>query len=460
MHTAHPGQSATRTDSLEHPPALFDRRYIAAFVIVTSLFFLWAIPNNLNDVLIRQFMKSFAISRFRAGLVQSAFYLGYFLFSMPAAMSIRTFGYKRGLAIGLSVYALGCFLFYPAAQASSYPAFLSALFVIAAGLAFLETGANSFIATLGAPGSSERRLNFSQAFNPLGAITGALVGTLFIFSGTELTPAQVAAEVQAGTYQAYLHREMIRVINPYLALGCCAIGIAFVLSMVRFPSQTKPTGSSASKKSGSLSDVLRRRHLVLAVLAQFFYVGAQVGTWSYFISYVQDYAHQPEKVAGMFLTGTLAAFGAGRFSATVLMRYVRPNQLMALYSGINVLLLAAAILRPGWSGVWCIFLTSFFMSLMFPTIFALGVKDLGAATGLGGSMIVMAIIGGAVFTPVMGWIAEARHSMAEAMLVPLVCYVFIIWYSIWGSEPKEISTTQSAPTGRKVTAMPSGTNLE
>jgi FHS family L-fucose permease-like MFS transporter len=420
-----PGQAARHK--------LFARENLVPFLLVTALFFLWGIPNNLNDVLIRQFMKSFEITRFKAGLVQSAFYMGYFLLSLPAALVMRRFGYKTGLVMGLFLYAAGTALFWPAALVGEYGFFLAALFVIASGLAFLETGANPFISQLGDPESSERRLNFAQAFNPFGAISGALIGTVFIFSGQEHKAAEVAAMKLNGTWQPYLRAETLRVITPYLVLGTVVFIWALVILRTRFPKVAGETTSHAAAEHGRFRDLLHFPHFILAVLAQFFYVGAQVGTWSYFIQYVQDYTHQPEKIAGYFLTGTLVAFGVGRFSATWFMQFIRPNVLMGCYSVMNVLLVALGVLFPGWIGLWAIFLTSFFMSLMFPTIFALGLKGLGPNTKIGGSMIVMAIIGGAVFTPIMGLVSEGTHSMAMAMLVPLVCYVFIAYYGFAGS---------------------------
>src|ERR1035438_6871085 len=219
--------SNTKTEPVgasKHP--LLPMQNILPFVLVTALFFLWGIPNNLNDVLIRQFMKSFELTPFKAGLLQSAFYLGYFLLSMPAALVMRRYSYKTGLVTGLLLYSAGTLLFWPAAVIGKFAFFLCALFVIASGLAFLETGANPFIAQLGDPASSERRLNFSQAFNPLGAITGALVGTVFIFSGVELSANRVQALKLAGQYQGYLRQETMRVITPYLVLGCVALAFA------------------------------------------------------------------------------------------------------------------------------------------------------------------------------------------------------------------------------------------
>ena len=401
------------------------------FVLVTSLFFLWGVPNNLNDVLIRQFMKSFAISRFQAGLVQSAFYMGYFLLATPAALLMRKYGYKFGFVAGLCLLGTGTLLFWPAAIVARYSFFLFALFVIASGLSFLETAANPFIAQLGDGTSGARRLNFSQAFNPLGSIVGVIVGTIFIFSGIELNEQQIAAMRAAHTYEAYLRRETLRVVDPYLVLGAVAFIFAFLIWRTKFPAVAGEQ-ETAEGNHGRYSDLLRYPHFLLAILAQFMYVGAQVGTWRYFIQYVQDSTHQPEKMAGYFLTGTLAAFGVGRFSSSVLMKYVRPGQLMGIYSVINIALVAVGILHPGWVGLWAIFATSFFMSVMYPTIFALGIEGLGRDTKIAGSLIVMAIVGGAVLTPAMGLLSQSTHSISKAYAVPLVCYFFVAFYAFIG----------------------------
>ncbi len=412
--------------------SLFPGGQMLPFSLVTTLFFLWGVPNNLNDVLIRQFMKSFAITRFEAGLVQSAFYLGYFALAMPAAMLMRRTGYKTGIVTGLILFGTGTFLFWPAAIVDRYGFFLFALFVIASGLAFLETASNPFIAELGDPDSSERRLNFSQAFNPIGSITGVAIGTAFIFSGVELTPAQTAALKATHQYAAYLQSETLRVVKPYIALGALAFALAAIISRVPFPS-TRSSSATAGPGSGKsrLSQLLRRPFFVFSVAAQFLYVGAQVGTWSYFIQYVQDYVHEPEKTAGYFLTGSLVAFAVGRFGSAWLMRFVSPGRLMGIYSAANVVLVTIGVTHPGWLGMWAIFLTSFFMSLMFPTIFAMGLRGLGEDTKLGGSLLVMAIVGGAVLTPFMGLLS--LRSLATAYLVPLGCYLFITLYSFVGA---------------------------
>lgn len=429
------GPDSAPTSAEHQARPLFPKENLFPFFLVTALFFLWGIPNNLNDVLIRQFMKSFAITRFEAGLVQSAFYMGYFLLAMPAALIMRRRGYKAGFVIGLLLFSLGAFLFWPAALVGRYGFFLFALFVIASGLSFLETASNPFIAQLGDPDSSERRLNFSQAFNPLGSITGVLIGTVFIFSGVELDRSATEALKSQHLYQAYLRSETLRVIKPYLALAVIALFWALLILRTKFP--TIQSEHEADKTDhGRLKDLLHYPHFQFAVIAQFLYVGAQVGTWSYFIQYVEESTHQPEKIAGYFLTGTLAAFGIGRFTSAYVMRFLAPHKLLGAYALVNVLLVSVAVILPGWTGLWAVFLTSFFMSLMFPTIFALGLKGLGPNTKIGGSLLVMAIVGGAVLTPIMGWIAETRHSIAPAYLVPLAAYLLIAVYAFAGAKER------------------------
>ena len=410
------------------------KRNRASFFLVTGLFFLWGVPNNLNDVLIRQFMKSFALSRMQAGLIQSAFYSGYFLLAIPGALIMRRFGYKNGLLVGLAAYSIGTLLFYPAAHAHSYELFLLALFIIASGSCILETGSNPLVTQMGEPDTAVRRLNFSQAFFPLGSIAGVLIGTIFIFSGIELKPLQIARLKLAGTYNAYLTHETLRVIAPYMVLGALVVGWGVFIFCTSFPPVATERSESAAAPWKSYRALFRYPHFLLAIVSQFCYVGAQVGTWSYFIQYLQDYTHLPEKPAGYFLTGTLVMFGIGRFASTQLMKSVRPNTLMGQFALINCCLILVAVFFPGWIGAIALFTTSFFMSLMFPTIFALGIKGLGENTKSGASLIVMGDVGGAVFTPLIGLLYQGTRSMAIAMLVPLVCYCFVAYFGFWGSQ--------------------------
>ncbi|MGA2568939.1 MAG: L-fucose:H+ symporter permease [Terracidiphilus sp.] len=395
------------------------------FLVVTPLFFLWAIPNNLTDILIRQFMKSFEINQSSAAQLQVIF-VGYFLMAVPAGQLMRRFGYKTGLITGLVLMGTGCWMFYPAAHAGVYGFFLLAQFVIGCGLSCLETGANPFIAQLGSAGSSERRLNLSQAFNPLGSITAGLVGTVFIFSGQEFGGAQIAAMKASGTYQAYLQSETLRVVPTYLVLGCVALLWAGMILMTRFP-DLSGEDSPESAPSGRMRVRLFQRHFVFAVLAQFLYVGAQVGTWSFFILYVRSATGVGDKAAGYMLTGTLAAFAVGRFGSAWLMKHFHARLMLVLYSVVNVALCLVAVVRPSWFGVGCLLMTSLFMSIMFPTIFALGLKGMGEKTKTAGSLLVMAILGGWALTKVMGMLWHAT-SLRAAYLVPVICYVCVALY--------------------------------
>jgi FHS family L-fucose permease-like MFS transporter len=243
----------------------------------------------------------------------------------------------------------------------------------------------------------------------------------------------------AHTYAGYLRAETLRVVTPYLVLGAAALLLAVVVGRVTFPPVAVESrmGTLRVPGKGGFRDLLDHPHFLLAVVAQFMYVGAQVGTWSCFIQYVQDSVHAPEKTAGYFLTGTLASFGVGRMVSSLLMRWISPARLMGVYGLVNIALLAVGVAMPGWTGLWAIFLSSFFMSVMYPTIFALGVGGLGENTKIGASLIVMSIIGGAVLTPVMGIVLQAA-SIAVAYLVPLAGYIFVAMYAFWGCRVKPV----------------------
>ncbi|QHN05466.1 L-fucose:H+ symporter permease [Granulicella sp. WH15] len=402
------------------------------FVLVTAIFFLWGMSNNLTDILVQQFKKSFELSLIQAQLVQTAVFLAYGTMAIPAALIMRKFGYKSGMLIGLSTFGIGTLLFWPAGVIGQYLPFLLALFLVGCGSSILETACNPFMAQFGDPATSERRLNFAQAFNPPGTITGVLVGTWFIFSGVEKSPAQVAAMKTAGTYAAYLHSEIMRVVPTYVVLGLVVLALAFTISRVHFPVMLN-TEETEGGDQGSFKALLQYPHLIFAVITQFIYVGAQISTWSTFIPYMKTYTTVSEKEAGYFLTGTLIALALGRIISTPLMRFISPARMMAVYALFNIALLAVGILRPGIVGTWAILGTSFFMSIMFPTIFALGVKGLGPNTKLGGSLLVMAIMGGAIFPPLMAFITRSTGSLALGYTLPLLSYVVVALYGFTGS---------------------------
>ena len=418
-------------------PSIFPAGQMLPFMLTTLIFFVWGMSNNLTDILVQQFRKSFELSLLQAQLVQTAVFLAYGTLAIPGALIMRRFGYKAGLLIGLIVFGTGTLLFWPAAILGQYTPFLIALFIVGSGSSILETAANPLVARFGDPDSAERRLNFSQAFNPPGAIVGAFTGTLFIFSGIEKTPVQVAAMKAEGTYAAYVHGEILRVVPTFVALGLFVLLLALLIGLTRFPvirdsqididiAEIQPT----EKWHTVLARLVRNPRLMFAVVAQFFYVGSQIASWSTLIPYMRTYTAVTEKAAGYFLTGSLVAMALGRAVCTWLMRYIAPGKLIGIYAVINFALLCVGISRPGMVGSYAIVITSFFMSGMYPTIFALGVHGLGEDTKLGGSLLVMGISGGAFFPPLMGWIARLTGSVAWGYALPALGYVVVALYAI------------------------------
>jgi FHS family L-fucose permease-like MFS transporter len=411
--------------------------YVFAFLLTSLIFFAWGMSNNLTDILVQQFRKSFELSLLEAQLVQTAVFLAYGIMATPAALMMRRFGYKTGLVVGLVTFGTGTLLFWPAAIIGQYAPFLMALFIVGSGSSILETAANPLAAQFGAPETSEQRLNFAQAFNPPGTIAGVLVGTWFIFSGVDKSPAQVATMKAQGTYAGYLHTEILRVVPTYVVLGVAVLLLALLISRVHFPKNLDAGGgdSDASQpvaRRGAYGRVLRRPNLIFAAITQFFYVGAQVSTWSTLIPYLRTYTSIGDKSAGYFLTGNLVALMLGRFVSTPLMRFIRPAKMVGVYAVVNCLLLAVGVTHPGFVGASAILLTSFFMSIMFPTIFALGVKGLGEDTKIGSSFLVMAVLGGAVFPPLLGWIARVSGSIAVGYVLPALGYVVVALYGFLG----------------------------
>ncbi len=397
--------------------------------------------NNLTDILVQQFRKSFELSPVQAQLVQTAVFFGYFCMAIPAAFCMRRWGYKFGILAGLCLFGTGTLMFWPAAVIGRYALMLVALFVVGCGSATLETAANPFIAESGSPLTSERRLNFSQAFNPPGTITGVLIGTFFIFSGVELSATKVALMKAQGTYAGYLHSEMMRVVPTYVTLGCIVLLLAIVIGFTKFPDAPPEQSTTHTDSLGrQIVLLLRVSKLRAAILAQACYCGAQVSTWSAFIPYVRQYTHSNDRSAGLLLTGNLIALALGRVISTGLMRWINPAHMMGAYASINILLLMVAILHPGNLGAGAILLTSFFMSIMFPTIFAMGIKGLGPDTKLGGSLIVMSVVGAAIIPPVLGLVAKHTGSYALGYMVVAVCYLVVAIYGLKARSPANVHT--------------------
>jgi MFS transporter, FHS family, L-fucose permease len=405
------------------------RGNLAAVVLTVGLFFLWGVANNLNDILIAQFKKAFVLSDFGTSFVQQVFYLGYFLFAIPASLVLRAAGYKAAIITGLLLYAGGAMLFYPAAAAARYELFLLALFVIASGLAFLETSANPLMTELGDPAGAARRLNWAQAANPIGALTGILIGRTFIFSGVGHDEAALAAMPEPARL-SYYRNEILAVQTPYLLLGAVVLAVALAALLIRFPAGRASEAPADPSRRGGFVQLLRRPRLMAAVLAQFCYVGAQVGIWSFTIRYAQaNVAGMGEHGAADMLFLSLVLFAVGRFVGTALMGRIAPARLLALFAALAMVLTLAAAGLGGRAGLYALVAASFFMSIQFPTVFALGVAGLGPLRRLGASLIIMAIIGGAVLTGIMGLVSD-RAGIAAAMCVPALAFAVILAFAL------------------------------
>jgi FHS family L-fucose permease-like MFS transporter len=398
-----------------------------AFILITSLFFLWGFAHNLDPILIPHLKKSFTLTTTESTLVDSAVFIAYFLMAIPAGFVMKKYGYKIGIIAGLLLFSAGAFLFIPAANMQSYYFFLVALFIIACGLTFLETAANPYATILGPAESSTQRLNLAQSFNGLAAALAPVIGARVIltkgYSDADL--ASMATEAR----KIALASEASSVKMPYFILGVVLILIAVMFAFTKLP---KIEYAEEKEKSKNILHAFKHKHLTWAVIAQFFYVGAQVSVFSLFILYATKSAAISEIKAADFLGACGIAFLIGRFLGTFLMKYIKPNQLLVIYAAINTLLCAVAILATGMITVYAVILICFFMSIMFPTIFALGIKNLGNDTQYGSSLIIMSIVGGAILPRIFGYISDSTKNIQLGYIVPLICFLVICYYGFTG----------------------------
>ena len=424
---------------------LTERRYVVPLILVTSLFFLWAFGVNLNDILIPHLKKAFSLTDFQSSLIQSAFFGGYFLAALPAGWLMERIGYKRGILAGLLICAVGAFLFIPASYIRLYGFFLFALFVMACGQSFLEVAANPYVTILGPPESSERRLNTAQSFNAVGAVVTPFIGAAFTFSGIEHTPAETAAmsPEQVNAYRA-LEASMVRI--PYLVIAGVFIGVALMIYFAKLPEvPAAGTTGEVAETDARLPDILSYGHLVKGVIAQFVYVGAQVGVASFVIRFAEHMIPGThDKSAAHYLQMHLIGFMIGRFAGSAIMKNVAAPKLLSIFGFGSLTCLLVALFAFGSVPVWAIVLLGFFHSIMFPTIFALSLKDLGPYTKLGSSLQVMAIIGGAIFPALMGLISD-RTNIQHAFIVPLLCHAYVLYFAISGYKPTKRGATLAAP---------------
>jgi len=411
-----------------------ERRYLVPFILVTSLFFLWAFGVNLNDILIPHLKKAFRLTDFRSSLIQSAFFGGYFLAALPAGWLMEKIGYKRGILVGLLTCAAGAFLFIPAASVRLYVFFLFALFVMACGQGVLEVAANPYVTILGPAESSERRLNFAQSFNSVGAVVTPIVGAAFILSGVEYTQAQLAAMTPA-QLQAYQIAEANTVKLPYLVIACVFLAVALLIFFSQLPEVKEEDGGMRGETRSGLRGLWPYKHLLKGVLAQFFYVGAQIGVASFVIRFAQyTVAGIPEKHAANYLKLHLLGFMIGRFTGSAVMKNVAASRLLSLFGVSALTCLIVVLVGTGIAPVWALVLLGFFHSIMFPTIFALSIKHLGPHTKLGSSLLVMSIIGGAVFPAAMGYISDVSN-IRYAFVVPFACHIYVLYFAARGYRP-------------------------
>jgi FHS family L-fucose permease-like MFS transporter len=408
-------------------PPVVERRYAVAFALTATLFFAWGLASQFNDLLLHHFQKALDLTRTQASFTQFAFYIGYFCAPLPAALIIRRIGYKKTMVTGLAMYAIGAFLFVPAAHLRVYGLFLAALYIIAFGAAFLETSANPYIAILGAPETASPRLNFAQAFNGVATVLGPLVGGYVIFSGVEYTPQQLA-QMTPQTIDAWRAGEAAAVGPPYLVLGVLMVVIASAIALTKYPplrAAVMPQGQS------SPFAVLKKPRVLYAVVAQFFYCGAQVGIWSLLVDFSGEAANVPERTgATVYLFATMIAFCVGRFSGAWLQRFMIPARQLALYCACNIVLCCLAATLGGFPSIYALVATSFFMSIMFPTIFAMGLEGLGHETEFAASFIVMAISGAAVVPPLMSVIADHTGALHWSLFFPAICYLVVLSFAV------------------------------
>ena len=389
------------------------RNLLATFALVTTLFLLWGFCNGLIDILNKHFQSVLHINKYQSGFVQTANYLAYFLMAIPAGLLARKFGYKGGIIIGLVLIAAGAFWFVEATQIGTYWAFLTGLFILATGMTCLETIANPYTTVLGPAESGATRINIAQTFNGVGWILGPVMGGYFVFGGA------------GGAAHAALY-------VPYLGIGIVVTVLLVIFAMANIPDLVAEEDVKTEAQGGPKKPLWRRPHFTMGVLAQFLYVSAQSGIFGFFINYVLENAHgvTPAQAANYLGLFGFGLFMVGRLFGSVVVSLTKPHKALMVYALINVLLCGGAILG-GTFGLGALLGTFFFMSIMFPTIFALAIRGLGEHTKLGSSLIVMSIVGGAIAPPLMGHIADV-WSMRLGFLVPTVCFVLIAAYArLW-----------------------------
>ncbi|NCD69747.1 L-fucose:H+ symporter permease [Mucilaginibacter agri] len=399
---------------MDAKPRFTERKYLLILLFMALLFMLWGLALTLGDVLNRHFQNVLHVSKSRSSLVQLSMFGAYAVMGIPAGIFMKKFGYKNGVLLGLFLYAAGAFLFIPAADVESFNFFRFALFILACGLATLETVAHPFVAWLGDQRTSDQRINFSQAFNGLGGVIGPLVGSYFI--------------LKAGQEHS---NDLVSVKHLYIVIGSviAIIGVAFAfvkVPVLNDPHQTSAVPDVATALTHTDKKLFQHKHFVFAAIAQLFNVAAQGGTWAYFINYGHEIMHMSDEKAGYFFSLSMIMMVVGRSVGTVVMRYIAPNKLLAAFALCNIMMCLIVAQGFGWVSFIALLFINFFFSIMFPTIFSLGLKDMGRKTQQAASFIVMGVVGGGIFPPLMGLVAN--QNVATAYYVPIICYAVIFLF--------------------------------
>ena len=409
--------------------SIVPKKYIYPFIIITSLFFLWGLANNMTDTLLAAFKKIKSMSDFQTSWIQIAFYGSYFCLALPAALFIKRFTYKAGVLLGLGIFIVGAVMFYPASLTGVYGHYLIAIFILAGGLSILETTANPYITIMGSPETGTRRLNLAQSFNPFGSITGIVISKIFILSSLNSAGADERAAMSPEALKIIESGELKALSSPYIGVGILLVTIWLLVLFVKMPHASD--GEHNVHFIKTFGRLIKNKRYSFGVVAQFFYVGAQICVWSFTIRYVMAELGLNENDSSKYYIAALILFTASRFLFTGLMKVFNPGKLLAIASGMAILLTLTVITGKGLFAVLALVGISGFMSLMFPTIFGISVQGLGNDTKIGGSGLIMAILGGAVLTAVQGKISTLTESIHISFIVPLICFIIIAFYGMY-----------------------------
>ncbi|WP_016777772.1 L-fucose:H+ symporter permease [Anaerophaga thermohalophila] len=412
-----------------------EKKYLVSFILVTSLFALWGFANDITNPLVAAFATVMEISNAKAALVQFAFYGGYATMAIPAALFIKKFSYKSGILLGLAFYATGALLFYPAARFELFGFFLVSLYILTFGLAFLETTANPYILAMGKEETATRRLNLAQAFNPIGSLLGMFVASKYILASLQSDIRNEKGELIFSTL-SQIEKMTIRthdlaiIRNPYLILGGVVIVMFFLILIYKMPVWERTERKIQVKEP--MRRLLRNKVYREGVIAQLFYVAAQIMCWTFIIQYAENLGID-KSTAQNYNIAAMVMFLTSRFISTFLMKYINPNKLLTLFAIGGMTTTAGTILIQGMPGLYCLVATSAFMSLMFPTIYGIALKGIGTDATLGSAGLVMAIVGGALMPPIQGSIIDLESvggypAVNLSFILPFVCFLIVAIY--------------------------------